>query len=404
MTSIKLKFRPSRCLTKEGSLYLQLIHRRKVKQVSLNLNLFSKEWNKNKGQIIIDSKDEKRFHYLMNLREQVEISISKLWTLVRFLSEKGDFTVDELHGYYLNGCFSGYFSPYMESCIRKLRLLNRFKTASGYRCAWSSFMKFRGGKDIAFKMFNAALMKDYEFFLRSKEITLNTISFYMRILRSVYNKAVSEGLTEQKYPFRQVFTGVEQTTKRALDMETIVRLKKLDLSRSPGLGFARDLFMFSLYTRGMSFVDIAFLKKGDISDSFIHYKRRKTGQQLQVRVETCIMEIIERYESPITRSPYLLPILNPNNPRPIDIQYRNAICYQNKQLKKISVLLDLSIPLTSYMARHTWATMAHRRNIPIRVISESMGHHSESTTRIYLASLDQSDIDQANRLVLSYME
>lgn len=404
MTSVKLKFRPSRSLTKEGSLFLQLIHCRKVRQLSLGLNLFTSEWSNRQNQIVLDSGQEKRFNYLMGVRKRVDDEVTKVWSLVHLLSDKGEFSVDDLYQCYVNECFSGNFSPYMEMCIQKLLSLNRFKTASGYQCALSSFMRFRSGRDIAVKMLNAALIKDYEFYLRNLGISLNTISFYMRILRSVYNKAVSEGLTEQRYPFKQVFTGVERTVKRAMGMDDIVRLKKLNLSHSPGLAFARDLFLFSLYTRGMSFVDIAFLKKTDVEDGFIAYKRRKTGQQLTVRIEECLAEIIERYSHRVLFSPYVLPILRTDNPRPINIQYRNAICYQNKQLKKISAMLNLHVPLTSYVARHTWATFAHKRNIPVTVISEGMGHNSESTTRIYLASLDQTDIDQANRLILSHIK
>ena len=258
-------------------------------------------------------------------------------------------------------------------------------------------MQFRQDRDILLSEIDSDLMQLYEAYLHGKGVVRNTSSFYMRILRAVYNRALEKELVEQRNPFRHVYTGVDKTVKRAIPLSAIKRMKNLDLSLQPNLEFARDMFLFSFYTRGMSFIDMAHLKKKDLQNGFLSYRRRKTGQQLVIRWEQCMQEIVGKYDTSAT--PYLLPII-----RDMDTdarkQYKNAAHLVNDKLKKIGRQLGLAIPLTSYVARHAWASIAKSKNIPISTISEAMGHDSENTTRIYLASLDTSVVDKANSLIL----
>lgn len=239
---------------------------------------------------------------------------------------------------------------------------------------------------------------EYDSWLRKKGITRNSVSFYMRILRSVYNKAAAEMFFSPENIFRKVYTGVDRTRKRAVNEEIIVRLSNLDLSEHKALDYARDIFIFSFYTRGMAFVDIAYLRKSNIRNGFIQYIRRKTGQIINIRIESCMKKIMDHYK---TKSEYIFPIITSSDEKIAYRQYQNSLSYYNKQLKKISDLLGLPSPLTSYVARHTWATAARNKNIPLSVISAGMGHTSEKTTQIYLASLDNSIIDEANKFIIS---
>ena len=136
---------------------------------------------------------------------------------------------------------------------------------------------------------------------------MNTISFYMRNLRAIYNRAVERELTVQRYPFKHVYTGVDKTVKRAVPLKVIRRIRDLDLTLSPVLDYARDLFMFSFYTRGMAFVDMAYLKKKDLQNGVLVYRRQKTGQQLFIKWEKPMQEIVGKYDTSAT--PYLLPII-----------------------------------------------------------------------------------------------
>ena len=248
-----------------------------------------------------------------------------------------------------------------------------------------------------FNDIDATLMMEYEDYLKSNGLIPNTISFYMRNLRAVYNRAVEKGITVQRNPFRYVYTGVDKTVKRALSVSMIRKIRDLDLRKSPSMDYARDIFMFSFYTRGMSFVDMAYLKKKDLQHGVLSYRRQKTNQQLFIKWEKPMQQIIDKYDT--SQTPYLLPIIKDVN-SDARRQYHNASHLVNTKLKKIGVDLGLPVVLTSYVARHTWASVAHSKNISLSVISEAMGHDSENTTRIYLASLDMSVIDKANEIIL----
>lgn len=290
------------------------------------------------------------------------------------------------------------FSGFMKDQISRLAQQDRVRTCEAYSSALRSFMFFREGKDIRPGSITSDVIVAYENYLKSREISMNTISFYMRILRAVYNRAVDAGLAVQLYPFRHVYTGIDKTPKRAIPLRILKKLKRMELSGTQD--YARDMFLFSFYTRGMSFVDMAYLKKSDLKKGMLFYRRKKTGQQLRIRWETCMDRIVKKYLS--MDSPYLLPIIgHPGlNERK---QYKTSLCKVNRNLKVLGYALGLPEPLTMYISRHSWASIAHSRSIPLSVISESLGHDSESTTQIYLASLDNYQIDRANRKVLNLL-
>lgn len=285
----------------------------------------------------------------------------------------------------------------MEIVIDRLTALNRSCTAANYRAALKSFRRFRCGADIYLCDIDAGVMSDYQTYLTASGLARNTVSFYMRILRAVYNRAVEQGLTYNRLPFNCVFTGMEKTRKRAISSADIRRIRNLNLSDRADLCFARDIFIFLFFCRGMSFIDAAFLKKADISNGILTYRRRKTGQQLHIKVIPQIRELIDRY-SPAA-STYLLPIIaHPGfNERR---QYETRLRRVNSALKTIGEMAGLSVGLTTYVGRHTWATIAKARNVPVNVISDALGHESPVTTQIYLDSIDTSVIDRANEIVI----
>ena len=293
---------------------------------------------------------------------------------------------------------TNHFLAFMEQVIAQLKALGKERTPETYAATLRSFRRFRQGRDLMFHEMDSELMMAYEAHLRSRGVSPNTSSFYMRILRAVYNRAVEKELTMQRSPFKHVYTGVEKTVKRAIPLRTIKRIREKDLSDFPALDFSRDMFLFSFYTRGMSFVDMAYLRKANLSGNVLSYRRRKTGQQLFIRWEKCMHDIIHKYANP--HSPYLLPIINPHSKLSERKQYIYASHRINHHLKTLGNIMGLTISLTMYVSRHAWASIARSKNIPLSVISEGMGHDSESTTRIYLASLDTVAIDRANSKIL----
>lgn len=288
--------------------------------------------------------------------------------------------------------------PFMLGVIEQLKAQGKERTSETYTAALKSFTKFRQGKDILLTDLTTDEMESYEAYLLQKGACLNTVSFYLRILRATYNRAVDRGLTEQKRPFRHVYTGQERTMKRALPLATIKRIKNMVFNGEPMLEYARDLFLLSFYLRGMAFVDMAYLEKKNLRNGVLTYRRKKTRQQLYIKWEPCMQEIINKYPTP-AHSPYLLPIIRMSDRSPRN-QYYNASHVINRKLKEIGLSLHLPLSLTMYVARHSWASIARSKNIPLAVISESLGHDSEKTTLIYLASLNSAVVDRANRLIL----
>ena len=285
---------------------------------------------------------------------------------------------------------------YIERDIALLRENMRWGTARNLRRALSSFASFLGGRDVPVGSWDSVLMEEYASWLRGRRVARNTVSFYMRELRAVYNKAVREGLASQAYPFRNVYTGIDRTRNRAVDEDVLVRMACMDLSASAALELARDMFLFSYGARGMAFVDMAYLLKSDVREGTIFYTRRKTGQKMSVRVEPFLMRIMLKYRQQTEGGPYVFPVLKSMEEKDGYRLYQTALGYYNRKLKRISRMLGLDVPLSSYVARHTWATVARDRDVPLQIISSGMGHTSERTTRIYLASLDVSVIDRVN--------
>ncbi len=292
---------------------------------------------------------------------------------------------------------------YIGRQVAAMKAGRRLGTARNYTKAGNSLCSFLKGKDVPLRRMDENLILGYNNYLRERGVVKNTVSFYMRILRAVYNKAVRDGLVRQCFPFRNVYTGIDRTRKRALDEEAVRKILKLDLRNSPSLALSRDIFMFSYCMRGMSFVDIAFLRRQNFDGNYITYRRQKTGQSLAVLVEPCIARIIGRYAGVSESGPYIFPIISSTDPEEAYRQYQTALGYHNRKLKELARRANVNLPLSSYWARHSWATAARNHNIPVSVIGAAMGHTSERTTLIYLDSLENSVVDKANRLVIGCM-
>lgn len=395
MTSVKIKFRKSTIKDKEGVLYFQLIHSRKTKLITTRFRLFPCEWDTHLESVVADKSSSERGLYLKTLKDGLEKEIRQIYELISVLENRGEYTIEELVEHYVNNSFDGYFFSFIKCQIKRLKSENRIKTASICETAYRSFSRFRRGEDIWIKKIDNVLINKYEAYLINNNVCRNTVSCYMRSLRSIYNQAMRKGVAVSNNPFRDVYTGVDKTSKKAVNESVILELCKLELSKQVNLEIARDIFMFSFYTRGMSFIDMANLRQSNLKNGYIIYSRSKTKQVLSIKIEKCIEKIIERYRY-LTIDNYILPIYNKKN-----CNYISLLRTYNKRLKRLSEMMELEKPLSSYVARHSWATIAFRKGISVQVISEGMGHEDEKTTRIYLASMDQSIIDNANAQVIA---
>lgn len=270
---------------------------------------------------------------------------------------------------------------------------NKLRLAETYQSALNSFCLYINKVEILMEDIDSKMIEGYESYLKQKKLTLNTISFYMRILRAIYNRAVKSGVIADKKPFDHVFTTMTKTAKRAIPIQVIQKIAQAHITNK-NEALARDLFLFSFYTRGMSFVDIAYLKKTDLNNTYLIYKRKKTGQELKIAWRKEMQELVDRNSS--KDGVHLLGILDENSEKSLRFQYHYTQCIINTALKRLGKQLNLENNLTMYVARHSWATIARKKNIPLSVICDSMGHNSEKTTQIYLQSVDAEAIDRCN--------
>lgn len=401
MVSIKLKFRPSSIEGKAGSLYYQVIYRRKVRQIATNFRVTQSEWDSELENVGIKDNALSRTNYLQYVQNHIEYDKKCFTRIIKKLTiSDTPFTVDTVAEEFQKQSSEITLFSYMEKMIGKLWSQGQYRTSETYQATLNSFRKFREGVDVCLDDIDSEMLISYEYHLKAKELAPNTISFYMKRLRAVYNDAVEDGYVDNRNPFKKVFTSSEKTIKRAIPLKYVRKLKDMDLSYSASKSFARDMFLFSFYTRGMSFVDMAYLHKKNLKDEILTYRRKKTGRLLSISWEDCMQKIANRYS--LLSSPFLLSIIKDpaGNTRK---QYHNALTLINHNLKTIGRDLGLTLPLTMYVARHSWASIARDEGIPISVISEGMGHDSESTTQIYLASLETQVIDKANKKILKLL-
>ena len=374
-TTIKVKFRPSTVAGRPGSIVYLVTHRRVVRQITTGYKIYPDEWDEKQATLIArgDKNGDGRSQYITHVAKRIRQDMERLDAVIREQENKSTgFTSDDVVASFHGFLKSHSFRIFMEESIDRLKRLDKERTAETYMSAMNSFMRFRGGRDVLFDEITSDLMMEYEVWLRGNGVKKNTVSFYNRILRAVYNRAVEKELVVQHYPFKHVYTGVDKTVKRAITLEEIKRIKELDLSFKPSLDFAKDMFLFSFYTRGMSFVDMAYLKKSNLQNGI----RRKTKQTLYIKWERCMQDLVDKY--PMTNTGYLLPIIRrQGNER---LQYRNALRLVNGKLKTIAGLVGLHTNLTIYTSRHSWASIARNQNVPLAVISEGIGHDSEHTT------------------------
>ena len=399
MTTVKIKFRASSVDMREGTLYYQILHNRTPRQINTGYKLFPSEWDADKSVTILgDDIDQSRRLYLLTLKEDIRFGMARLDSIIARMEKSGrQYTADDIVAEYAKKISDGGFVAFIRKHIIHLQKSNKLSSARKTKNAMNSFTRFIGDDDIAFERLDCDCIEEYEGWLKVNGVCPNTSSFYMRKLRSVYNIAVDRGLTEQRNPFKNVFTGITKTVKRAISLNDLRKIKNLDLTDKPSLDNTRNLFILSFYLRGIPFVDMFFLKKNDLVNGVLSYRRQKTGQLLQIKWEKPMQHIIDRLGE--TATTYLLPIIKDTDTDAWK-QYENERRKANRNLKKIGKLVGLELSLTTYVARHTWASVAKHMNIPITVISEGLGHDSVNTTKIYLASLDTSVVDKANSKIM----
>ena len=399
MATIKVKFRASSVPGKEGTLYYHLIHQRNLRWLSTDYHVFPEEWNDKKMVLVIANCNNRKAH-LQLIQSQIDWEMKHMERVIRDKEAEGTpYSINDIAKAIQQLPPSQSVFSFFRQQIAKKEQMQCIGTKNNYTHAANRFMEFRNDEDLAFSQMTADMMEMYQAWLFGRGVRQNTVSFYLRTLRTLYNKAVEAGHAPDKEIFAHVQTANVRTAKRAITVKDIRSIEKLDLPSGSSLDKARDLFLLSFYLRGMAFVDMAFLKKTDLKCGMISYNRRKTHQNLNIEWIKPMQAIIDKYAEQTKNSPYMLPILTGKETSPYTV-YRKVEHNTNYNLKKIGEMIGLKIPLTTYVARHTWASIALHMNIPIATISEGMGHNSYKTTQIYLESIDIATVNQANEKII----
>ena len=297
-----------------------------------------------------------------------------------------------------------HLSPYMKSVIEWLTADKKRPAVHTYNATLNSFTKFFGGQGteemLVTDVFTAGKLKEYEAWLRSRNASWNTVSTYMRVLKAVYNRLVeAKRLTYDARLFDSVYTKVEAQSKRSLTEEQMNTLLRTDFEKLPEdvqnvLAYFLLMFLF----RGMPFIDMAYLRKQDLKEHCITYCRHKTGKKMVVRIPHEATALFEKCRNKKTDSGYLFPILDETteNEKKLYENYRQALRTFNRKLAKMAALLLPGTNISSYTARHTWATLAFYSGIPIGIISKALGHSSIKVTETYLKPFENEKVDAAN--------
>lgn len=285
----------------------------------------------------------------------------------------------------------------IQNVLQQAETQKSSKTYANYLTAVRSFLRFLESEQVGGSI-NAATIEHYGRWLQLQGVCLNTVSCYMRSLRSVLSR-IDEA---SKLFFQHVFTGSSKTEKRAINEQVITTLQTLELKQGSFLSLARDIFLFCFFAQGMPFVDAARLRQGQIKDNDIVYDRHKTHQRVVVRLEPCMQTIIDRYSVP--GRDYVFPLFTTHDEKLMQHEYTILLNRYNRALKTLARRAGVNVNLTSYVARHSWASIAFKSSIELPVISKALGHTNPQTTMVYIKEIDDCRLREANHLLLEKFE
>lgn len=400
ITSVKLMLNKSRILN-NGSypLVFQVIHNRRKKLLYTGYRVKEEVFDELEGKIMNGVGSTFTATEVVKMNRELRKMRNRIDTRIRQLERtREEFTVEDIlaQSAFGTGKPQFYLLRYINAQIERKQELKKVGMAAAYKSTRSSLAKFISRPDVRMSEVDSAFVRRYEDFLYSNGSSGNTVSYYLRNLRSLYNQAVTDGYHPRgEYPFAKAQTRPAKTVKRALSRTDMQNLADLNLENEPELEFTRDLYLFSFYAQGMAFVDIVLLKKTDICNGVLTYSRHKSKQLIRIVVTPQMQGVIDKYN---TENEYLFPIISGEYASGYQ-KYRLALGRINRHLKKIAVVADIKVPLTTYTARHTWATLARDYGAPISVISAGLGHTSEEMTRVYLKDFDVSMLNQVNSIV-----
>lgn len=383
------------------AIVLRITHHGKVSQV--NTGFFAKppDWNEQSRSIRNSYKGTQSVTRLNNLLQKKK---SEALDIIAKLYERNTldtYTATELKRLIENKPELSSFFAFAEKASAEMKEAKRIGNARAYDSAIQALRKFAGGKDMTFLELNLAFLHRFETHHLKKGKSYNGLSAYLRAIRAIYNKAIAAGIVDKElYPFDKYEIKSVKTRKRAISAESIRLIEELLLPSDHPLFHARNYFLASFYMRGMSFSDLAALKASNVLDGRIYYQRKKTDKPYNMKIIERLQPIIGLYLAGKGREDYLFPIIKREE---MEDQYKDVEWARrgfNKKLKKLAVLCGIQEDLTSYVSRHSFATIAKNLGIPTAAISDMLGHGDIKTTQVYLDSLSSDALDDLHDQVI----
>ena len=392
-----------RSQNKDGSykIILQIIVNRKNTSIATEYSVHEKDWDAKNRRIRNSSQIADNISRINNILGKKRTQIMDKMTALHDEGLLDALSIKDIRARLISDNSITLFCTFTTQIIRDLIASGRIGNARVYEHTLKSVKAFTNEKDFPFPQLNYAWLKKYEQFYFSKsENSVNGFAVYARTIRAIYNRAIKEKVAKlEDYPFRDFRVKKEATAKRALREHDIEAIKNYEGDQTKRVVLAKDIFLTSFYLIGISFSDIAHLKLSDVHDGRISYKRKKTGQLLNIKIMPPLKVILDKYTAGKTSNDYIFPIIKRNDAAGQYSDIKNSMKRHNKALKVIAEDCGIDESITSYWSRHSWATIAKRKGVSTAVISESMGHTTEKTTQIYLDSFEDEVIDAANALV-----
>lgn len=401
MTTLHLCYRPSSVIGRGGKLYFRVYHQRRSANIAVPYELYPEEWDAGEEKVHFGGTSLTRRALLRHIHLDIEAMRRRILSAIHVLHGRGgDYSAADVAVYYhAHPPVPVSLFGFLQEVAEELWAQERYSTYRHYLSTLHSIRRFTHDSDLSLDDITPEWLKSYEHYLQhTRKLCRNSSSFYLRVLRAVYNRAVRQGVAHHKPSlFSEVYTGVDTTVKRALTEAELLQLHHFSLHTDGIHAFAIDLFLLSYYLRGMALVDLVKLRKSNIQGDILTYRRSKTGQTLTIRWLPCMQSIVAKYAAH-AQGDYLLPlILQPEaDSYP---QYLKASAKVNHALRGIGRELQFPHPLTLYCARHSWGSIAWRKGVDMQLISEALGHRNIRTTEIYM-NKDIGRIHQANEMVL----
>lgn len=382
-------------------LIMRLSHHGLTLPIPVNISIKENDWDNKKREVkksYIGAEGAKRFNNRIQQKRLDALAI------IQNLEEKGKLegiSIHELKKLIVNENSTDSFTHFAEGLIQDLKEAKRFGTATAYSDALAAIKKFSKKEHLKFEAISFEFLSKWETAHLAKGNRINGFSAYLRSIRAIYNKGIKAGVvTKDLYPFDDYKLKSEETAKRALSMSLLNKIIKKQFEEDSPLFDTRNYFLLSYMMYGMNFIDMAYMRKENIADGRINYRRSKTSRQFDIKVTQNLERMLKHYIDLYPDSEFVFPILKRDEP---ELRYKDvkwARSRYNEKLNELGKACKIDRKLTSYVSRHSFATQAMFQTIPIEAISAMLGHRSLKTTQIYLSSLPNSTLDKYNQKLI----